>query len=400
MYRIFNKPARIIIAMLIGVGVGFLVYKNNSDVIIPAARYIYAIVSGFVATCLVTIFGNGLRNPLFVKLAMEWAGIANKAGHTPTLSDVKKDCEMPKGFVLVFNTHGVPLEVFLEKKNFLQSALNLYIDRIEYGKNLRQILIYAVPAQYGLPDYIEWRPEYLSEKEMEIVLGKSVSRMVTVDMNVIPHILIGGSTGSGKTVLFKNIIMQCLSHGASIHLGDFKGGIDFTDDVWRKCDFMCNSWHFREMLKQEVAELEARKAELYRAGCANISEYNRKIRNTYRHIVIACDEIVDLLDTSGVVDKESKEFVKEVTGYLSTIARQGRAFGIHLILGTQRPSADMIPGQIRSNIDCRICGRADHVLSQIVLDNTSAATEIPKTGRGRFIMSDGTVFQGFYDDRE
>ena len=83
---------------------------------------------------------------------------------------------------------------------------------------------------------------------------------------------------------------------------------------------------------------------------------------------------------------------------LSTIARQGRAFGIHLILATQRPDATIIPGQIRNNMDFRVCGRADSVLSQIILDNTSAAEQIPKDARGRFITGDGTVFQGYLFD--
>ena len=83
---------------------------------------------------------------------------------------------------------------------------------------------------------------------------------------------------------------------------------------------------------------------------------------------------------------------------LSTIARQGRAFGIHLILATQRPDANVLPGQIKNNMDFRVCGRAGNVLSQIILDNTSAAEQIPKDARGRFITGDGTVFQGYLLD--
>ena len=83
---------------------------------------------------------------------------------------------------------------------------------------------------------------------------------------------------------------------------------------------------------------------------------------------------------------------------LSLIARQGRAFGIHLILATQRPDANILSGQIRNNINCRICGRADNVLSQIILDNTDAADLIPKHARGRFLLHDGTVFQSFLLD--
>ena len=104
-----------------------------------------------------------------------------------------------------------------------------------------------------------------------------------------------------------------------------------------------------------------------------------------------------MLDKTGLT-KEQKELVSQIESKLSTIARQGRAFGIHLILATQRPDAAVIPGQIKNNLDFRVCGRADNVLSQIILDSTAAADQIPKDARGRFITGDGTVFQAFLFD--
>lgn len=101
------------------------------------------------------------------------------------------------------------------------------------------------------------------------------------------------------------------------------------------------------------------------------------------------------MDKTGA-EPERKKRLAQIEGRLSTIARQGRAFGIHLILATQRPDAAILPGQIKNNMDCRICGRADNILSQIILDSTAAADEIPKNARGRFITGDGTVFQAFW----
>ena len=97
-------------------------------------------------------------------------------------------------------------------------------------------------------------------------------------------------------------------------------------------------------------------------------------------------------------DNERKKLLAQIENKLSAIARQGRAFGIHLILATQRPDANVLPGQIKNNMDFRVCGRAGNVLSQIILDNTSAAEQIPKDARGRFITGDGTVFQGYLFD--
>ena len=97
---------------------------------------------------------------------------------------------------------------------------------------------------------------------------------------------------------------------------------------------------------------------------------------------------------------QATELLAQIESRLATIAWLGRAFGVHLILATQRPHANIIPGQIKNNLDFRVCGRADNVLSQIILDNTSAAEQIPKDARGRFITGDGTVFQAYLFDQE
>lgn len=96
--------------------------------------------------------------------------------------------------------------------------------------------------------------------------------------------------------------------------------------------------------------------------------------------------------------KEDRELLAQIENRLATLARLGRAFGIHLILATQRPDANVIPGQIKNNLDFRVCGRADDTLSGIILGNNSADDQIPKDARGRFILQDGTVFQGYLFD--
>ena len=86
----------------------------------------------------------------------------------------------------------------------------------------------------------------------------------------------------------------------------------------------------------------------------------------------------------------------QIEANLALIARQGRAFGIHLILATQRPDATILPGQIKNNMTIRICGRADTTLSTIIIGDGRAAEQIPHDAQGRFLMEDGTVFQAYY----
>lgn len=167
-------------------------------------------------------------------------------------------------------------------------------------------------------------------------------------------------------MLLKLLLMQSLRKGAEVYIADFKGGVDFPK-VWHtKCRMCFTEDELLYTLNQLVTVLEYRKKRL-----------------------------AEVLDRTGR-SKEDKERLGQIENKLSTIARLGRALGIHLILSTQRPDAAVIPGQIKNNLDFRVCGRADNVLSQIILDNTSAAEQIPKDARGRFITGDGTVFQGYW----
>ena len=131
--------------------------------------------------------------------------------------------------------------------------------------------------------------------------------------------------------------------------------------------------------------------------CHNLDEYNKRTGKALQRYIFACDEVAEILDKTGLT-KDQKDKVSLIESKLSVIARQGRAFGIHLILATQRPDANILSGQIRNNIDCRVCGRADNVLSQIILDSTAAAEQIPKDAAGRFLLHDGTIFQAFWFD--
>lgn len=155
-----------------------------------------------------------------------------------------------------------------------------------------------------------------------------------------------------------------------------------------------------QLLTGIVDELQRRKA-LFRGNeCHNLDEYNKRTGKALQRYIFACDEVAEILDKTGLT-KEQKDKVSLIESKLSVIARQGRAFGIHLILATQRPDANILSGQIRNNIDCRVCGRADNVLSQIILDSTAAAEQIPKDAAGRFLLHDGTIFQAFWlDDTE
>ena len=152
-----------------------------------------------------------------------------------------------------------------------------------------------------------------------------------------------------------------------------------------------------ELLTELTEELERRKQLLKTSGLPNIDHHNAATGENLQRYIFACDELAEMLDKTGLT-KEQKEIVVKIEGLLGTIARQGRAFGIHLILATQRPDSAILNGQIKNNINCRICGRADNVLSMIILDKTDAADQIPEDAQGRFLLNDGTMFQAYWFD--
>ena len=277
--------------------------------------------------------------------------------------------------------------------------MGITIVKLAYAKGKSRILVYAVSARDDLPEILKWNDSYLSPKSFVLVLGESYTGPVTVNLAHIPHILLGGSTGSGKSVLLKPLLMQTLHKGAEVYIADFKGGVDFPKVWHEKCRMCFTEEDLRDTLDRLVKDLEHRKSAFKARDCPNIDAYNETAEQPIQRLVFACDEVAEVLDKTGR-SKEDKELLAQIENRLSTIARLGRAFGIHLILATQRPDANIIPGQIKNNMDIRVCGRADSVLSQIILDNTSAAEQIPKDARGRFITGDGTVFQGYLLDEE
>lgn len=321
-------------------------------------------------------------------------GMVNKAGETPLLFDCSRSEDNYNMFILKFRNCGIPLSKWNDCKENIESGLNLNIENImESGKQF--IIIKAVSGNIVLPDYVLWDSSYLSPKNFEIVLGESITGQVKVNLTKIPHMLIGGSTGSGKSVLLKLLLMQCILKDAEVYIADFKGGVDFSA-IWHdKAEIVIERDILINRLNYIVEELHRRKTILANSGCANIDEYNDTYGYTMRRIIFACDEVAQLLDKTGM-NKEDKAEVAVIESNISTIARLGRAFGIHLILATQRPDANIISGQIKNNIDYRVCGRADDVLSQIILDNTDATDVINKDAQGRFLTNSGVVFQGFY----
>ena len=405
-----DAPVKLILIIFYLLG-GILVWKNqqtianstgNMDYLSPVAGYALEHIFGTYITVGLIIVPILIFLPLDKRAVQDQLrniGLVNHTDMVPELKRKYKDKENPRITIWEFSSQGIPLKVWQDKQAAIETALDITIVKMKYGAGKSRILLYTVPARTDLPDVINWNHKLLSKESFILVLGESFIGPVTVDLVKIPHILLGGSTGSGKSVLLKLLLMQAIQKGAKVCISDFKGGVDFPPIWHEKCRMCVDEESTLELLNELTDELKRRKRLLSAAGQSNIDRYNTATGEQLQRYIFACDEIAEVLDKTGLT-KEQKETVSKIESRLSVIARQGRAFGIHLILATQRPDANILSGQIKNNVNCRICGRADTVLSQIILDNTSAAEQIPKEARGRFLLHDGTVFQAYWFDDE
>jgi len=350
-------------------------------------------VGGFIV---LIVFLGTPKGAKRINQSLNIVGLVNHAGQSPLLLKRYKENSIT---IMEFEPNGIPLSDWDDKKEDIETALNMHVENIRYGKSRDKIVLQTISGNENLPEVVHWKDKYLSDEDFILIFGQSRTGQTKINLAKIPHILLGGSTGSGKSVLIKLLIMQCVKKDAEVFIADFKGGVDFLPIWHERCNIITEESTLLEVLTALVDELENRKQIFREYGCANISEYNKMNAPKIKRVVFACDEVAEVLDKTGL-SKEAKELVTQIEGKLSIIARQGRAFGIHLILATQRPDATILAGQIRNNIDFRVCGRADNVLSQIILDNTNAAEQIPKDSQGLFITHDGVIFKGYLFDEK
>ena len=189
------------------------------------------------------------------------------------------------------------------------------------------------------------------EIKLPIALGKSISGVpITGDLDSMPHLLIAGTTGSGKSVCINTIILSLLyRHGPDkckfilidpkmLELSTYEGIPHLL------CPVITEAKKAASVLGWVVKEMESRYRLMTREGVKNINGYNSKHKLAMPYIVVIVDEMSDLMLVAG----------KEIENYIQKLSQMARAAGIHIIMATQRPSVDVITGTIKANFPTRI----------------------------------------------
>lgn len=338
------------------------------------------------------------RGTVILQMAMQQAGIVNHAEETPYLIGRRVDSENNHLITLTWFPCGISLSTFEAQQDKIEAALNAYIIRQKIDRNCHYIIMDVVFGEDVQPELPAWDVSYMPQRVSQFALGVNLAGTpVITDLAKIPHILIGGSTGSGKSFLLKLILFQAVCKEYQVFIADFKGGLDYLGAWEDHCRMCLDKPTVLAALTEICEELNSRKQLFRRYGCRDIESFRQQYPEnamSLPHIIFACDEATAIFSKKQAL-KEEAEITKEIEAKAAYIAAQGRALGIHLILSLQRPDATVLDGQITNNIDYRICGRANQTLSKIVLDQTDAKASVPKDGNGVFMMNDGTIFQTY-----
>lgn len=265
------------------------------------------------------------------------------------------------------------LQLFLKSKkiNIIINAENQTI-AIETPRTDRQTLLFK--------DFIN-KPEFQNApSKTSFIVGEDLQKNTIIsDIANMPHLLIAGSTGSGKSVFINNLILSILEKSTAedtrfilidpkiVEFSIYNGVKNLLTPV------ITDTAKTIQALEWAVEEMERRYLILAQNGVRNIDEYNQKNGKMYK-IIIVIDELADLMLQAGV----------EVENLICRLAQKARAAGIHLVLATQRPSVDVITGLIKANVPSRIAfTTSSKIDSKIILDESGAEK---LTGKGDLLF--------------
>lgn len=381
--------------------------NNTTNINNTVLDYLIFFVISFILY-LNIISGSGGNKKL--SAALETAGIVGQDGRPPMLLYKYKD---NVGYEIYKFRGLVKFSEWKKKKEDIETNLNISIKEIKQGKRKDEVILKTVPGVLVMPGgtgeekteeerkkvTLYWNDNVIKEKDNLVSIGRNEVEEIVVDFDADPHFLVAGATGSGKSVTIRSIVWQFLVRGHKGFFVDFKGGLEYSDGYKRYGETIIDRPKLLEVLKTLVKENELRQKALLEVGAKNINQYNKKSSKKMYRVLLVIDELAEVIDPNSV-PKEEKEIADEITGILSSFGRVARATGIHMIFGIQRPDANVVNGQIRSNVTGRICGRVPSgKASEIVLDDPSAAS-LPKV-KGRMIYQNAgemIEFQGYFFD--
>ena len=242
----------------------------------------------------------------------------------------------------------------------------------------------------ALSEILESENFYKSDIKLPIALGKSISGYpIIADLTSMPHLLIAGTTGSGKSVCINTIISSLLfKHNPDIckfilidpkmlELSSYEGIPHLLTPV------ITDAKKATGALSWTVREMENRYKLMSSVGVRNIDSYNQKHKIKMPYIIVVVDEMSDLMLISG----------KEIESYVQKLSAMARAAGIHIIMATQRPSVDVITGTIKANFPTRVSFQVSSKIDSKTILGEQGAEQLLGKGDMLFMSSANKIFR-------
>ena len=226
--------------------------------------------------------------------------------------------------------------------------------------------------------------------KLPIALGKSISGIPIIgDLSLMPHLLIAGTTGSGKSVCINTIILSLLYKYTPekcnlilidpkmLELSAYEGIPHLL------CPVITEAKKATAALGWAVKEMESRYKLMTSVGVKNIDSYNSKHKKHMPYIVVVVDEMSDLMLVAG----------KEIENYIQRLSQMARAAGIHIIMATQRPSVDVITGTIKANFPTRISFQVSSKIDSRTILGEQGAEQLLGKGDMLFMSSANRIIR-------
>lgn len=241
--------------------------------------------------------------------------------------------------------------------------------------------------------------QFRDSKRMTVAIGKAIDGSnVLADIEKMPHMLIAGTTGSGKSVFIQGMIISLLlkhsPEDMELYMVDPKM-VEFSYyEQLCMCHVVTEVRDAVALLEELCKDMDARYRELAAAGVRDIDEYNVKSTVPMKRKVVFVDELADLIMTSK----------KSVENCIVRLAQKARACGIHLVLATQRPTVNVVTGLIKSNIPVKVCFAVPSYRDSMVMLDKGGAEQL--LGKGDMLYRTGTGVDavrlqgGFIDSTE
>ncbi len=288
----------------------------------------------------------------------------------------------------------------------LQANLEEHLDA-SVRASFNQGLVWIHLGTHAMPNRIDlasFRQKTRPEGELPVGIGITREGSRYADLTKMPHLLVGGTTGGGKSVFLRQALTELVRERPPAQLrlvlADLKGGMEFT--LFSRvphllCPVVNDVQGFAEAMTVVTDELDRRMELLREAGVESLKAWNIAYpERRMPYVVVVVDELGEITIKSS--EREEQQARQLNVNLLSRVARLGRAPGVHMILCTQRPDAEVVPGQIKANLNAILAFRAqDPIQSQILLGQGDiAAALLPAEAPGRAIwkwIDDATTVQ-------